>query len=445
MPRKAIIGGLLAVLATSGVAHAQRSGTIEAGAFFRYGWFDYLDNIPGIKSGQGVGVRLGFFPLRNLELEADGAFVTSANSDVTPHVTSNPIHARLVYNFPVAEHGAIVLGGGYTHNEYHKDFVGSDNGVGGLVGIRLGLGGLLSIRLDGTADYMHNPAPAGVTEHWNFGAQAGLSLMWPHGRKAPGDADHDGIRDDLDQCPATPAGDQVDGKGCTIPKPAAPAPVAVAAPVDADHDGVMDNVDQCLNTPAGDAVDAKGCSLPKDADADGVVDSLDKCPATPKGDKVDASGCTVKKDADGDGVADDIDKCPATPGGTVVDAVGCPKTVLFTPGTTQLVLKGVNFATNKSNILPTSFDTLNSVAQSIIANPGIKIEVQGHTDSRGSAALNARLSQARADAVRQYLLEHGVPADQLVAKGYGPGKPIAPNTTAAGRAKNRRVELDLIQ
>ncbi len=81
------------------------------------------------------------------------------------------------------------------------------------------------------------------------------------------------------------------------------------------------------------------------------------------------------------------------------------------------------------------------MAASLIANPDIKIEISGHTDNTGSAATNTRLSQARADAVRTYLASKGVSPDRMVTRGYGPTQPVAPNTTAAGRAQNRRVEL----
>ena len=74
-------------------------------------------------------------------------------------------------------------------------------------------------------------------------------------------------------------------------------------------------------------------------------------------------------------------------------------------------------------------------------NPDINVEVSGHTDNTGASATNLRLSQARADAVRAYLATKGVAPERMVAKGYGPAQPIAPNTTSAGRAQNRRVEL----
>ena len=240
------------------------------------------------------------------------------------------------------------------------------------------------------------------------------------------DGDGDGVLDDADQCKDTPAGDKVDEKGCSLPK-------------DADKDGVLDNVDQCLDTPAGDKVDAKGCSLPKDADGDGVLDDVDQCKDTPAGDKVDEKGCSLPKDKDGDGVTDDKDRCPSTPAGVKVDAEGCQ--VLFEQAKKPLILEGVNFATGKAELTPESQAILDGVAESLVAHEDIKVQVGGHTDNTGSAAVNKRLSAARAESVRQYLISKGVAETRLTAKGFGPSKPIASNKTAEGRAQNRRVEL----
>jgi len=214
----------------------------------------------------------------------------------------------------------------------------------------------------------------------------------------------------------------VDAKGC---------------PVDSDADGVPDGVDLCPNTPTGVAVDAAGCPL--DSDKDGVPDGIDKCPNTPAGTEVDSVGCQRASDSDGDGVDDTKDKCPGTAAGTKVDAAGCP--ILFTEARTPVVLRGVTFETGRSALKPDSYTILDIVAASLVANPAIKIEISGHTDNTGSAATNTRLSQARADAVRAYLATKGVAPERMVAKGYGPSQPVAPNTTAAGRAQNRRVEL----
>jgi OOP family OmpA-OmpF porin len=155
--------------------------------------------------------------------------------------------------------------------------------------------------------------------------------------------------------------------------------------------------------------------------------------------EVDTAGCQRASDTDRDGVDDTKDKCPGTAAGTRVDAAGCP--ILFTEAKTPVVLRGVTFETGRSALKPDSYTILDIVAASLVANPDIKIEIAGHTDNTGSAATNTRLSQARADAVRAYLASKGVGPERMVSKGYGPTQPVAPNTTPAGRAQNRRVEL----
>jgi OOP family OmpA-OmpF porin len=198
-----------------------------------------------------------------------------------------------------------------------------------------------------------------------------------------------------------------------------------AEPLDSDGDGVIDSLDQCPNTPRGVKVDAKGCPL--DSDADGVYDYLDQCPNTPRGVRVDARGCPL--DSDGDGVYDYLDKCPGTPKSAKVDKRGC------------WVLEGVRFDTGKSDIRPASYPILDEVAAVLKKNPTLRVEIEGHTDSTGSASFNQTLSEQRAKAVMGYFISHGVSGERLSAKGYGPSRPAASNDTSAGRAMNRRVEL----
>jgi len=232
--------------------------------------------------------------------------------------------------------------------------------------------------------------------------------------------------------------------GGSAQKPVVAAPVAVAAPVvvaavpapapapvDSDGDGVTDDKDRCPNTPKGAKVNADGCEL--DSDGDGVVDSQDRCPNTPAGTKVNAQGCPL--DSDGDGVLDADDKCPDTVKGAKVDAQGC---------VVNLILKGVNFEVNSAKLNADSMAALDIVADSLLKNPDAKLEVGGHTDNKGSAAYNKKLSAARAKSVMDYLVQKSVPAARLTAKGYGLEKPIADNKTADGRAQNRRVELQKI-
>ncbi len=169
-----------------------------------------------------------------------------------------------------------------------------------------------------------------------------------------------------------------------------------------------------------------------DSDGDGVVDSKDKCPNTPTGVAVDAKGCPV--DSDNDGVPDYKDRCPNTAPGKRVDVHGCELKSVTS-------LQGVNFENNSAKLTPSSYSALDDVAATLKKNQDISAEVAGYTDSSGARAYNINLSNRRAQAVRQYLIDKGVAANRLTAKGYGPDNPVASNSTKAGRAKNRRVDL----
>jgi outer membrane protein OmpA-like peptidoglycan-associated protein len=234
----------------------------------------------------------------------------------------------------------------------------------------------------------------------------------------PADSDGDGVADDKDRCPATPAGRKVDAQGCEL---------------DSDGDGVVDALDQCPGTPAGAKVNAEGCEL--DGDGDGVVDRLDRCPATPAGRKVDAQGCEL--DSDGDGVVDGLDQCPGTPSGDKVDAKGCPLPKI-------IVLRGVNFDNDMADLRPDAVALLNEAVATLKANPKVKVEIGGHTDSRNSDWYNLDLGERRAKAVMQYFVTHGIDAARLAAKSYGESQPVADNETEEGRVKNRRVELKIL-
>ena len=204
-------------------------------------------------------------------------------------------------------------------------------------------------------------------------------------------------------------------------------------PVDTDGDGVTDDLDKCPGTPAGTPVDSSGCPLPQDDDGDGVINENDKCPGTPPGKKVDAVGCEIDGDDDGDGILNSVDQCPDSPKGTRVNNVGCPFD-------RTLLLQGVKFETNKDTLLPESIPILDNAIATLKRYPEVNIEVQGHTDSRGSDAYNMDLSARRAATVLKYLKDGGV-TNQLTSRGYGESDPIASNDTDEGRQQNRRVIL----
>ncbi len=443
-----------AVLTGASSAAAQAPGKVELGGFLRWTVFD---NSLRIDDFFATGGRAGVSVFKSFQVEGDIARV-STNGPPGVAVSYVPIHARLIYQIPLRQRSALLLGAGYVHNEYGQSRDGSDDGYGALVGVRLPISRNLAVRFDATADYMPSPVNAGpaVDHNWNLGLHQGLSLFFG-GTKKPKeapvpemDSDQDGVPDSLDRCADTALGTRVDAAGC---------------PLDSDGDGVLDSADRCPDTPMGAQVDAAGC--PPDSDADGVADSADRCPDTPRYRQVDASGCPP--DSDGDGVSDASDRCPNTPASTQVDATGCPADsdgdgvvdaadrcpdtpvgtkvdssgclLLFEENRKSLVLEGVHFANGKAELTPESHSILENVAASLIEHSEVRVIVEGHTSSTGGRQLNLRLSQARAQAVRDFLVLRGVAEDRLVARGFGPDRPIASNTTLEGQAKNRRVEL----
>lgn len=279
------------------------------------------------------------------------------------------------------------------------------------------LGCPLDTDMDGVADYLdqcpNTPAAA-------FGSIDSLGC--------PIDTDGDGVPDYLDQCPQTPAeaAGMVDSIGC---------------PLDTDMDGVPDFIDMCPDTPeeARGMIDQFGC--PIDSDTDGIYDFCDKCSDTPEeaGNLVDENGCPL--DSDGDGIYDYQDLCPTIAG--VKENMGCPEVKREVRNLLNKAMAGIQFENGKATIKSSSNKILNDIAKIFIDNPSYFIEVQGHSDNVGKYDFNVDLSERRAQAVRLYLIKKGVPAERMVAHGYGPDKPIADNKTKEGRAKNRRVEFNI--
>jgi outer membrane protein OmpA-like peptidoglycan-associated protein len=235
----------------------------------------------------------------------------------------------------------------------------------------------------------------------------------------PKDFDKDGVPDTFDKCPNTAEGVEVDSTGC---------------PKDSDKDGIFDTFDKCPNTAQGTEVDSTGC--PKDSDKDGVPDVTDKCPSTPAGMQVDSLGCL--SDFDKDGVPDMKDKCPNTLQGVAIDSVGCP---LNKKENLDELKKGIQFKTNSAKLTKKSFGTLDDIARLMQKFPNANLEVQGHTDDKGTDEYNMQLSQKRAETVVGYLISKGIDRSRLRAVGYGRTMPIANNKAKGGREKNRRVEM----
>lgn len=233
------------------------------------------------------------------------------------------------------------------------------------------------------------------------------------------DKDGDGIQDKLDECPDVPG--KPEFKGCP----------------DTDGDGIRDKDDQCPNK-AG-TVAFNGCP---DTDGDGTEDRKDKCPE--KVGPIEYEGCP---DSDNDTVPDHKDRCPDKPG--TIASKGCPVIKQDVVQRIALAAKGINFESGKDVIKPSSFADLDKLVILLNEYPEAKVEIQGHTDNTGNRdaakrpAENLTLSQNRANAVKAYLESHGIAGERLTAVGYGETQPIADNATAAGKAKNRRVDFKL--
>ncbi len=289
---------------------------------------------------------------------------------------------------------------------------------------------------------------------WN----AGISLHFG----GPSDRDKDGVLDDDDLCPEQPEDEDgfEDGDGCPDP--------------DNDGDGVEDTDDGCAND-AEDLdsfEDEDGCPDP-DNDGDTILDGDDECPTVAG--HTTAAGCP---DEDGDAIVDEEDECPdeagpeasfgcpdedgdrvpdyrdqcpdepAPQGADPLRSDGCPRKVFITQDAIRILDK-IFFDVGKSTIKRKSHALLDEIAATLEQNASIKkVQIEGHTDNTGDPEKNKALSQARADAVRDYLIAKGIAAERLVAKGFGQDRPLvdgdAANTTE-GRAKNRRVEFNIVE
>ena len=187
---------------------------------------------------------------------------------------------------------------------------------------------------------------------------------------------------------------------------------------------------------------------PSDRDNDGIDDAVDRCPdeAETINNYLDEDGCP-ESDRDGDGMWDEQDTCPDEPEtfNGYQDADGCadevPEEVRAFTGT----IKGITFENNSEAIRPVSRPVLDRAVEVLSRNPDVRINIVGHTDSKGDRDYNISLSQRRAASVKTYLVERGIAEDRITTEGVGPDQPLDTNDTKAGRANNRRIEFQIIQ
>ncbi len=242
-----------------------------------------------------------------------------------------------------------------------------------------------------------------------------MPVVLPPVVEAPKDRDGDGIIDDNDKCP--------DVKGLA----------SLQGCPDKDGDGIADASDKCPDV-AGLAK-YNGCPIP-DTDGDGINDEQDKC-ITEKG-VARYQGCPVP-DTDKDGVNDEEDKCPTIAGPAT--NFGCPIIPQVVVDKINYAAKNILFATGSAKLLPKSFKSLNEVAKIMADDKTLQLDIDGHTDSQGKPEKNQVLSDNRAASVKAYLASKGVEESRMTSTGHGQDMPVADNKTAAGRTKNRRVEM----
>lgn len=319
--------------------------------------------------------------------------------------------------------------------------------------------------------FLYNFTNSDERDYWvaknndNFMAHS-LGFVFSFG--APKDSDKDGVPDKLDNCPNTPAGVKVDINGCPLDTdndgvadyldkcptikgisafkgcpdtdgdgiqdsedkcPAVKGIAAFSGCPDSDGDGIQDSEDKCPNVKG--LKEFSGCP---DTDGDGITDAEDRCPNA-KGSK-ELKGCP---DKDKDGVADIDDKCPDVPG--IKENKGCPEVKAEVKKVFAQALQGIQFETGKDVILKGSYPILDQVVKVMNENKEYNLEINGHTDNVGKDNLNLLLSQKRANAVKAYLVKKGIDENRMKATGYGSTMPVEDNKTAAGKAKNRRVEF----
>jgi outer membrane protein OmpA-like peptidoglycan-associated protein len=191
---------------------------------------------------------------------------------------------------------------------------------------------------------------------------------------------------------------------------------------------------------------AKLPAYEKDGDGDGVADHLDQCPDTAWGSTVDDNGCskepaatrliskrTDSLDADNDGVLDPLDKCPQTPLSADVDEKGCWAT------------PDIFFDFDSAKIKPQYHSALEVIIAVLKKNPDFKIEIQGNTDNVGPESYNQMLSEKRALAVKEYMVNKGIESERLKAVGLGATQSVASNENQSGRALNRRIDFVMIK
>ncbi len=386
-----------------------------------------------------IGGRFGFYPLSFLGGEIEGGAIptrilVSGGGDCAyaPYcapgdpATNYRFGAHLVGQLPFWSIVPFVVAGGGalgTTGALGNDI---DPAIWYGIGAKFFINDMWMLRID-IRDNMaaQEGVDEGATHYPEF--TLGLGIRFGSKKDEPDeDSDGDGYLDSEDDCPYDPENfnGYEDEDGCPE--------------YDRDGDGFFDNQDACPDVPG---IAPDGCPE-KDRDGDGFLDSQDACPDTPG---VEPDGCPIP-DTDGDGILDPDDQCvtqPETKNG-YQDEDGCPDEIPPKLAKFTGAIKGIYFDFNKDTIKPKSKPVLDRAVSVLDEFPSIRIEISGHTDSIGDPEYNKDLSRRRAEAVKSYLVENGIKPERVETRGAGMDEPVASNTSAAGRAKNRRIEFTIL-
>ncbi len=381
------------------------------------------------------GVRAAFFPARFFGLEAEFSALPAqyVPSDSSPGGSAfvYGLRAHGILQLPFWRVTPFLLGGyGMMGVSSKATVAGKDIDPVGHYGggAKYYVNRYLALRLDVRHLVAAQAALQGDgTSHLQV--LLGLTITLNRARPKPvsklpvvdPDRDRDGFMNEVDRCPDERG---IAPDGCPDK--------------DSDGDTFMDSVDKCPEIPG---VVPDGCP-PKDRDRDSFLDEVDACPDEPG---VAPDGCPLR-DTDGDGILDPDDKCvtdPETRNG-YQDTDGCPDELPKEVAKFTGVIRGIFFDTGKDVIRKQSVKTLNEAAKIFVEYKEVKVEISGHTDNVGKQDYNRDLALRRAESVKNYLVGKGVEAARITTRGAGPDEPIADNTNAKGRAKNRRIEFKIV-
>ena len=424
------------------------------------GGYHTYDSKTDLSPTFGGALRVGYWIYGPFSVEAEGTLAKpKTNTSLKKAVSTNTLGLWALGNIAVGRSTFVILKGGYAHLSYGTCPSVSLPGAGpcgaadvfqGGAGVRIAIKPTLFMRYEGTVQRSLT-----TLKFTNLMLQGGVSLML--GSTPLTDRDGDAIYDRNDACPDTRLGALVDTRGCPTDRDADGVPDGLdrcpntveGAAVDAagcshdtDADGLLDGLDRCPDTPAGALVDSAGC--PADNDSDGVFEGLDRCPVTPAGATVDALGCP--SDTDADGVPDGIDKCPESRRDTAVDLTGCPTAAEPLPANTlpveqSWVVPGSVWQLRGSSMSGAATTILDSLATVMLTDSTTTAEVTGFAHDRLVPGDNLRLSQRRADAVRDYLVSRGIGVSRITSTGRGAQPLLVADTTEVARTINRRTEI----